>query len=201
MRRIKQKPLGNTRPFPLFQRRGLLGLVIVTLTIILLCLQLFFGQFMRVASNSMTPSVVSGDVLFVTYSDPSPGDIVVVDDGQYRVLRRLTGVAGDDVEITPHGLVRNEKLLKPNGLMADWRSVPELLSSQKQIPNKTRARLRRNRLIQVPPSFVHVSCDLARFCRKSPIHGLVPTEHIYGHVIFQWPERTNTADQTQSPQE
>ena len=192
MRRIKQKPLGNTRSFPLIQRRGLLGLVVVGLTITLLCIQLFFGQFMRVASNSMTPAVVSDDILFVTYSEPSPGDIVVVDDGQYRVLRRLTGVAGDDVEITPHGLVRNEKMLKPNGLVATWQPAPEVSTSQKQIPNRTRARLRKNRLIQVPPSFVHVSCDLARFCRKSPIHGLVPTEHIYGRAVFQWPERTES---------
>ena len=190
MRRIKQKPLG-TRSFPLIQRRGLLGLVVVGLTITLMYSAVLWPiHACRKQFNDA--AVVSDDILFVTYSEPSPGDIVVVDDGQYRVLRRLTGVAGDDVEITPHGLVRNEKMLKPNGLVATWQPAPEVSTSQKQIPNRTRARLRKNRLIQVPPSFVHVSCDLARFCRKSPIHGLVPTEHIYGRAVFQWPERTES---------
>ena len=92
MRRIKQKPLGNTRSFPLIQRRGLLGLVVVGLTITLLCIQLFFGQFMRVASNSMTPAVVSDDILFVTYSEPSQvtsSSLMMVNTACYVVLQAL----------------------------------------------------------------------------------------------------------------
>ncbi|MEE2756782.1 MAG: signal peptidase I [Myxococcota bacterium] len=192
MARLRRRPIRSPSTFPAIRRKELIGLAVILSVLMLLAFQLFIGQLMRVASDTMSPTIQLGDVILVSYSDGEPGDVVVVDDGQYQVLRRLVGVPGDEIELTNKGPLRNETRLVPDGLQANWVKTTELGDRAKGLPNRSRLNLRQNRLVQVPPDFVYVGCDLARFCRRSPINGLVPRDHLMGRVINQWPDRADS---------
>ncbi|MBV70511.1 MAG: signal peptidase I [Myxococcales bacterium] len=189
MARLRRRQIRGPRTFPGIRRKEIVGLVLFLTIVSLLAFQLFIGQVMRVASDTMSPTIQAEDVILVSYSDGDPGDVVVVDDGQYQVLRRLIGVPGDNIELTNKGPLRNETRLVPVGLQAEWVTTTELGDRAKGLPNRSRLNLRQNRIVQVPPDFVYVGCDLARFCRRSPIKGLVPKDHLMGRVINQWPDR------------
>lgn len=196
MARLRRRQIRGPRTFPGIHRKEIIGLVLFLTLISLLAFQLFIGQVMRVASDTMAPTIQVEDVILVSYSDGDPGDIVVVDDGQYQVLRRLIGVPGDSIELTNKGPLRNETRLVPVGLQAKWVTTTELGDRAKGLPNRSRLNLRQNRIVQVPPDFVYVGCDLARFCRRSPIKGLVPRDHLMGRVIDQWPDRAASTSKT-----
>jgi signal peptidase I len=189
MARIRSKPLKRTNRMPRFKRKSLAGISIFILSMAVLLTHLFVGQFMRVKSERLAPTIQLDDIVFVAYSPGEPGGIVVVGDGNLRVLRRLVGVSGDHIQVRAGGVFRNHERLHAQGTKSIWKYDPPETPVEKR---KTRTQKERKAAqvgTVVPDGFVYVSCEVPRLCRNSSIDGLVRREQLGGRVVYHWPQR------------
>ena len=166
---------------PRFKRKNALGLAILFLLFSISLNHLFYGQLMRVKSELLMPIIGINDVVFVDYSRGEPGNIVVVDTGELQVLRRLVGLAGDEVQIHAGGIFRNGRRLKVAGIKPLWGPIQP---SRKTKGPKRKSKPMTEEGIAVPEGFAFVTCDVPRLCTKSSIDGLVPLEQVAGHVVY-----------------
>ena len=97
MGRIRFKPTHGSR-LARVRRKNRVGMAIVVLAAVLMLKHVLFGQPMRLEGDSLSPAVRDGDFIYVQYGRGAPGEIVVVEHDELRVLRRLVGLEGDRVE-------------------------------------------------------------------------------------------------------
>lgn len=70
----------------------------------------------KVMGNSMEPTLKDGSLLLINklstiFSKPSFGDVVIVDEGGYQIVKRVIGVPGDTVAIQGGNLYINDILI------------------------------------------------------------------------------------------
>lgn len=176
---------------PRFKRKNALGLAILFLLFVVSLIHLFYGQFMRVKSELLVPTIGVNDVVFVDYSRGQPGNIVVVDTGELQVLRRLVGFAGDEIQIHAGGIFRNGRRLKVAGIKPLWGAIQPSIKTKNP---KGKSKSRTEEGIVVPEGFAFVTCDVPRLCTKSSIDGLVPLEQVAGHVVYHQPAPWTTRE-------
>lgn len=82
---------------------------------------LFLFGVVQAPDESMRPAVREGDlvVYYRLQRDYAAGDLVVVDDGGEREVRRVVAVAGDEVDFSADGLVINGYLQSEQGIYAE----------------------------------------------------------------------------------
>ena len=82
---------------------------------------LFLFGVTQAPDESMRPAVREGDlvVYYRLQRDYAAGDLVVVDDGGTREVRRVVAVAGDEVDFSADGLVINGYLQSEQGIYAE----------------------------------------------------------------------------------
>ena len=141
-----------------------------------------FGAF-YIPSNSMEPSLLTGDRILVnklsyTFSEPSYGDLVVffppetaVDIAQMELIKRVVAVGGDNVQIRGGVLYRN-------GIAVDEEYLPASAQNQnRDFPH-----------VDVPPNHVFVMGDNRANSRDSRQFGPVPVENMVGRAfVTYWP--------------
>lgn len=123
---------------------------------------------LRVDGDSMQPNLHDADRLLYTksYEEPTRGDVVIVEDGQGDLLKRVVAIGGDTVEI-------RDDIAFVNG-------VPE---------QNARIVLARGsgvtlHPITVPQGHVFVLGDNRPISYDSRIMGTVPLERIKGKAVF-----------------
>ena len=93
--------------------------------VVLVCVVagIIFGQLMshtvfftsRVMGDSMNPTYTNGEMVGVNRLDtPERGDIIVVDEGDKYVIKRLVGMPGDTLEIKEGNVYLNGSLYEEN---------------------------------------------------------------------------------------
>lgn len=82
---------------------------------------LFLFGVVQAGDESMRPAVREGDlvVYYRLQKDYAAGDVIVVDDGDEKEVRRVIAVAGDEVDFTSDGLMINGYLQSEQGIYAE----------------------------------------------------------------------------------
>ena len=163
------------------EARGFVGfLIILTVAFVLVFgfVRPFVLEAFRIPSESMVPTLEVGDRVFVNkfiyrFTEPERGDVVVfesVNGGEEDLIKRVVGVAGDEVE------VRNGTLLV-NG---EDREEPYL---NRNLPfNDSYGPT------EVPEGHVFVMGDNRANSADSRVFGPLPIENIEGEAFVRfWP--------------
>ena len=161
------------------------GIPVLVVVVLLLAGRLFVAQPYVIPSDSMEPTLQTGDRILVETVDPSRvqrGDVVVFDGrafgGDDDYVKRVIGVGGDEVaccgrdgRLTLDGTPVNEPYVQPG-----------------DVPSKLRFDVR------VPPGRLWVMGDHRDDSGDSRAHlgdpggGMVPVEDVVGRVVWRyWP--------------
>src|ERR687893_1519645 len=174
---------GSTSETPRTPKKA--GGLVEFLVILAVAFVLVFGfvrpfvlEAFRIPSESMVPTLLVGDRVFVNkfiyrFTEPEPGDVVVfesVNGGEEDLIKRVVGAAGDEVE------VRNGTLLV-NG---EAREEPYL---NRNLPfNDSYGPS------EVPEGHVFVMGDNRANSADSRVFGPLPIENIEGEAFVRfWP--------------
>ncbi len=183
------------KPIALVAGLGLLLALLVT--------RLVFFELVRVRGGTMAPAVLEGDVLLVaSLGAPALGSVVLVEQGEREVLRRVVGLAGDRMATADGVLVRNGAPLETEALgVFGWRAatagdaparphrqalVVERFADGRQhrVLGDHDGAARPWRLdmpeVEVPPGHVFVLCDNRRICPLDEQAGPVALDRING---------------------
>ena len=108
-----EQPLGTQLILLLLKVAMVLGFIAMVF--------LFLFGVVQVGDESMRPAVREGDlvVYYRLQKDYVAGDLVVVDDGDEKEVRRVIAVAGDEVDFTADGLMINGYLQSESSIYAE----------------------------------------------------------------------------------
>ena len=102
---------------------------------------LFLFGVTQAPDESMRPAVREGDlvVYYRLQRDYAAGDLVVVDDGGTREVRRVVAVAGDEVDFSADGLVINGYLQSEQGIYAETEPFADGITYPVESPTRSRS--------------------------------------------------------------
>lgn len=182
--------------------------------LLLLCAIVFFksaiADLSSISGTSMLPTLVDGDKVWVNklaydvkvpftdvtlakLSDPTRGDIVIIDSAQARkrLVKRIVGVPGDQVEIQNNALIINgipvdyEVLFRDSGAMIIEEALPgrnhQVRLTQFQSSNRSYGP------VIVPEDRYFVLGDNRNSSADSRVYSFIPREELMGRsrsVIF-----------------
>lgn len=157
-----------------------------TTLIFVLLFKAFLFDAYKIPSSSMENTLQINDRIFVNkfiydFTDVEVGDIVVFktqglsiyDPEKPYYIKRVTGVAGDTIEITQDGyIIRNGELL----------DNPEFIKENFYVPYRGRTKF------TVPEGEIYMFGDNSEFSFDSRAWGGVPLENVVGQAVFRyWP--------------
>ncbi len=182
--------------------------------LLLLCAIVFFksaiADLSSISGASMLPTLVDGDKVWVNklaydvkvpftdvtlakLSDPTRGDIVIIDSAQARkrLVKRIVGVPGDRIEIQNNALIINgvsadyEVLSRDGGAMIIEEALPERNHQVRltQFPGSSRS----YGPVVVPEDRYFVLGDNRNSSADSRVYSFIPREEIMGRsrsVVF-----------------
>ncbi|MBI5832932.1 MAG: signal peptidase I [Armatimonadetes bacterium] len=168
---------------------GLLRQLLFVLALFaIILLRVFVIRPVEVQQNSMAPTLAEGDRLLVnTWSTraglPPRGTVIVLQKPQSDVLvvKRVIGVGGDKLRLTPYGVWRNGKLVA-EPYVKPWDYLPLSLT--------------------VPDGQVFVLGDNRPQSEDSRDFGPVPAASILGTAVYRfwpWPKRGRLAGPSTEP--
>ena len=165
----------------------------------LLLVRLFLFELVIVRGNTMAPSILEGDVLLIqAQPEVALGDVVLIEQGERRVLRRVLASEGqriasldgllliDDLPLEVHveepfayreaeRTLRQQSFMEPLGPKLKHHILGDHLGSAKpwvmELPELT-----------VPPGHLFLLCDNRRSCPLDKLSGVVPKAWISGRV-------------------
>jgi len=159
------------------------AIIIILGLILALTIRLFIAEPRYIPSESMLPTLETGDRLVVEkisykFSSPQPQDIIVFTpppqlqilgyDSSQAFIKRLIAVAGDTVEVKNGQLLINQQPQPEDYILEQPAYEIEPL--------------------QVPEGYVFVMGDNRNNSNDSHIWGFLPQEYIIGKAIFCfWP--------------
>lgn len=137
-----------------------LGIIVLTLF-----LNTFFISIIKVCGNSMLPTLEDGDyVLVLKTQNINRGDVVIINDGKGKyIVKRVAGIAGDEILITAHETYVNDILFDnlTNSLQTDYREY-----------------------IHVPSESIYILGDNRLESFDSRDIGYISKEMVKGKIIF-----------------
>lgn len=175
----------------------------IGLVLALIVTRLVFFELVRVRGATMAPNALEGDVLLVaSLGEPTLGSVVLVEQGEREVLRRVVGLPGDHMSTVDGVLVRNGVPLDTEAVgLFGWRAAEDgeavarphrqgllierfadgrahyLLGDHDGAARPWRLELPE---VQVPPGHVFVLCDNRRTCPLDEQSGPVALDRING---------------------
>jgi signal peptidase I len=138
----------------------------------------FVLEAFRIPSESMVPTLLVGDRVFVNkfiyrFAEPERGDVVVfesVNGGEEDLIKRIVAVAGDEIEVRNGTLLVNGEEQEEPYLNEN----PSFNDSYEQT--------------EVPEGYVFVMGDNRGNSADSRVFGLLPVENIEGEAFVRfWP--------------
>ena len=155
---------------------------IVVALVLTLIIRTYVVQAFKIPSESMYPTLMKGDKLFVNkyiyrFSPPQRGDIIVFKypvDPKKDFIKRLTGLPGETVEIRDGNLYANEKIWK------DQMSFGKLYYLNRGPFGGPGDK------IQVPEDAYYALGDNSANSTDSRFWGFVPKKNVLGKGIFRW---------------
>lgn len=185
-----------TRHFPW---RRALQICIFALLVGVLALRLFVFQLAFVHGVMMAPALLEGDIVSVLKrGQPKLGDVVVVDNGQRAVWRRVLGGPGDEIGTEDGVLTRNGVPLDTQmaGFFGYYEGEERVERRQQRLIETLedgrshvvlgdhQGALRPWRLnfepVEVPPEHFFVFCDNRAACPLDELSGVVHQDAIDG---------------------
>ncbi len=164
--------------------------------------RLVFFELVQVRGDTMAPNAMEGDILLISsLATPSLGSVVLVEQGEREVLRRVVALAGDHVATVDGVIERNGHPLRTEriGVFGWLRASAEAdARPHRQVLLDERfADGRRHRILgdhdgaarpwrldmpelEVPPGHVFVLCDNRRICPLDDQAGPVALHRITG---------------------
>ncbi len=182
--------------------RSLLKAAALLLLVVVVGARLLIVELVSVMGNTMAPNVLEGDVLMVMRrAAPRLGDVVLVENGDRAVLRRVLALPGDSVAAVEGVLVRNDIPLETRiggnfayhdgtGEDADRPRRQQLFFEHLE-DRRTHAALGDHvgaarpwalelPRIEVPSGHIFVLCDNRRVCPLDELAGVVPRAWVKG---------------------
>lgn len=180
----------------------------VGLLLSLIVTRLVFFELVQVRGDTMAPNAMEGDVLLVSsLGDPTLGSVVLVEQAEREVLRRVVGLAGDHIATADGVLLRNGVPLDTakTGVFGWLRRTDETEDSvrphRQALVDEAFADGRWHHIlgdhdgaarpwrlelpeVQVPPGHVFVLCDNRRICPLDDQAGPVAIDRIGG--VARW---------------
>jgi len=161
---------------------------IVVLILLIIAVRLFIFKFVEIDDDSMANTLLPGDVVGVNvlsyaYSNPLPGDIVLLKHPlimEESLIRRVAAVEGQIVEIRDKKLFVNDKPVEDTkGIrFVDYRIFPSAISARDNYGP-----------IQVPSGTVFILCDDRDMYPDSRIWGFINVSEIIGKtslIVYSW---------------
>lgn len=159
--------------------RPLLSLILVLAVISLLICRAFFGYMVRAQGDTMAPAIEPDTWLWVSFDDPSAGQIVLVDGEDSRTLRRVIGVPGDTISINGDRILRNGTLMNTAQLNGTFDEESSASTPQSSSPIT-------DDVIVVTEGSFYLHCDQLWLCRDAEHTGLVEGELVVGPISELW---------------
>ena len=123
-----------------------------------------------ISGESMAPTIGDGELIFVNklnyqFGKPKPGDVVMIDRGKEKLVKRVVAVGGDEVWTGGGYLYRNgERITEPY--------VKELM----------RVGVKR---VKIPTDYVYVMGDNRNYSEDSRNFGPIPVSQIKGELMVK----------------
>ena len=155
---------------------------IIVALVLTLIIRTYVIQAFKIPSGSMLPTLQIGDKLFVNkylyrFKSPKRGDIVVFKypvDPKKDFIKRLVGLAGDEVEIREGKIYVNGKALE------DSRTFGKFYYYNHDPYGGPRE------IIKVPAESYFVLGDNSANSQDSRFWGFVPKKNMLGKAVFRW---------------